>query len=77
MRMRVEVAPDFPEEEIDVMGGGDVAIRLASFRADLDALIARARAGSMLRSGLHLVWWDCPTWANLHCSTGWPARSER
>ncbi len=55
MRMRVEAALDFPEEEIDVMGGGDVAIRLASFRADLDALIARARAGSMLRSGLHLV----------------------
>lgn len=55
MRMRVEAALDFPEEEIDVMLGGDVAIRLASFRADLDALIARARAGSMLRSGLHLV----------------------
>lgn len=55
LRMRVEVALDFPEEEIDVMREGDVAARLAALCRDLDALIARARAGSMLRSGLHLV----------------------
>lgn len=55
LRMRVESALDFPEEEIDVMGEGDVAGRLAELRADLGSLHGRARAGSMLRSGLHLV----------------------
>ncbi len=55
LRMRVEAALDFPEEEIDVMGEGDVARRLVAWRADLGALLGRARAGSMLRSGLHLV----------------------
>lgn len=55
LRMRVEAALDFPDEEIDVMAEGDVAARLSGIRADLDALLARARAGSMLRSGLHLV----------------------
>ncbi len=55
LRMRVEAALDFPEEEIDVMREGDVAARLAALLADLASLIARARAGSRLRSGLHLV----------------------
>lgn len=55
LRMRVEAALDFPEEEIDILREGDVAARLGALRAELAALIARARAGSMLRSGLHVV----------------------
>lgn len=55
LRMRVEAALDFPEEEIDILREGDVAARLGALRAELTALIARARAGSMLRSGLHVV----------------------
>jgi len=48
-------ALDFPEEEIDVLREGDVAARLEALRSDLGALIDRARAGSMLRSGLRVV----------------------
>ena len=55
LRMRVEAALDFPEEEIDGMRDGEVAQRLGVLDADLGALLDRARAGSMLRSGLHLV----------------------
>jgi tRNA modification GTPase len=55
LRMRVEAALDFPEEEIDVLREGDVAARLEALRSDLGALINRARAGSMLRSGLRVV----------------------
>ncbi len=55
LRMRVEAALDFPEEEIDILREGEVGARLAALRAALDALIARARAGSRLRSGLHVV----------------------
>lgn len=55
LRMRIEAALDFPEEEIDILREGDVAARLGAFRAELEALIARARAGSRLRSGLHVV----------------------
>ncbi len=55
LRMRVESALDFPEEEIDVMGDGEVSQHLVALAADLGALLDRARAGSMLRSGLHLV----------------------
>jgi tRNA modification GTPase len=55
LRMRVEAALDFPEEEIDGMRDGEVAQHLGVLDADLGALLDRARAGSMLRSGLHLV----------------------
>lgn len=55
LRMRVEAALDFPEEEIDILREGDVAAQLGALRGELAALIARARAGSMLRSGLHVV----------------------
>lgn len=55
LRMRVEAALDFPEEEIDVLREGDVAARLGVLVNDLGALVSRARAGSMLRSGLCVV----------------------
>lgn len=55
LRMLVEATLDFPEEEIDVLRDTDAAQRLAAINADLSALLARARAGSLLRSGLHVV----------------------
>jgi tRNA modification GTPase len=55
LRMLVEATLDFPEEEIDVLRDTDAAQRLADFQSDLSALLARARAGSLLRSGLHVV----------------------
>ena len=55
LRMLVEATLDFPEEEIDVQRDTDTAQRLANFRADLASLMERARAGRLLRSGLHVV----------------------
>lgn len=55
LRMMVEATLDFPEEEIDVLQDTDAARRLSDFRADLATLLTRARAGRLLRSGLHVV----------------------
>lgn len=55
LRILVEATLDFPEEEIDVLRDTDAEERLSSFRTDLDALLDRARAGRLLRAGLHVV----------------------
>lgn len=55
LRMLVEAALDFPEEEIDVLRDAAVAERLAAIRGDLARLLDRARAGSALRAGVHVV----------------------
>jgi tRNA modification GTPase len=55
LRMLVEATLDFPEEEIDVIRDTDAAERLARFQAALDELRARARQGSVLRKGIHVV----------------------
>lgn len=55
LRLLVEATLDFPDEEIDVIRDTDAAARLASLRADLAALRTRARQGSLLRTGLHVV----------------------
>jgi tRNA modification GTPase len=55
LRMLVEATLDFPEEEIDILRDTDAAERLSAIRADLAALLERARAGRLLRSGLHVV----------------------
>ena len=55
LRMLVEATLDFPDEEVDVLRDTDAAQRLSGICADLSSLLARARAGSMLRSGMHVV----------------------
>ncbi len=55
LRMLVEATLDFPEEEIDVLRDTDAAARLDKLRTELNALRGRAKAGSLLRSGLHVV----------------------
>lgn len=55
LRAYVEASIDFPEEEVDFLGEGDVAGRLAGIREDFDALDAAARQGSLLREGLTVV----------------------
>ncbi|MBV2265236.1 MAG: tRNA uridine-5-carboxymethylaminomethyl(34) synthesis GTPase MnmE [Thauera sp.] len=55
LRMLVEATLDFPEEEIDPLVDTDAVPRLERLRADLAALRARARQGSLLRSGLTVV----------------------
>ncbi|HEY0877622.1 MAG TPA: GTPase, partial [Zeimonas sp.] len=55
LRTLVEATLDFPEEEIDFLEASDARGRLAVLRADLDALLAQARRGALLREGLNVV----------------------
>lgn len=55
LRMLVEATLDFPEEEIDFLEKYQARPTLAALTADLDALIAQARQGVILREGLHVV----------------------
>jgi tRNA modification GTPase len=55
LRMLVEATLDFPEEEIDFLEHSDARGRLAAVRTALDALLADARQGALLREGLHVV----------------------
>ncbi len=55
LRMLVEATLDFPEEEIDFLERSDARGRLAGVREALDALMAQARQGALLREGLHVV----------------------
>lgn len=55
LRLYVEAAIDFPEEEIDFLGDGKIATMLANAQQDLDAIRASASQGVMLREGLSVV----------------------
>ena len=55
LRMLLEATLDFPEEEVDILRDTDAAQRLSVLRADLASLLARARAGRLLRAGLQVV----------------------
>jgi tRNA modification GTPase len=55
LRSLIEATLDFPDEEIDPLADTDIVPRLAQLRADLASLRARAREGSVLRSGLTVV----------------------
>ena len=58
LRMLIEATLDFPDEEIDaaeILRVSNAANRLAQLRADLAEIFARAKQGSLLRSGLAVV----------------------
>jgi tRNA modification GTPase len=55
LRSLIEATLDFPDEEIDPLTDTDIVPRLTRLRADLATLRARAREGSVLRSGLTVV----------------------
>ncbi|MCL2309751.1 MAG: tRNA uridine-5-carboxymethylaminomethyl(34) synthesis GTPase MnmE [Proteobacteria bacterium] len=54
-RMHVEASLDFPEEEFDGVLDPEVADHVAVLTENIDALLARARAGALLREGLTIV----------------------
>ncbi|HRA38100.1 MAG TPA: tRNA uridine-5-carboxymethylaminomethyl(34) synthesis GTPase MnmE [Pseudomonadota bacterium] len=55
VRIWVEAAIDFPEEEIDFLADARLREELDGVRAALDALLHEARQGQRLRDGLHVV----------------------
>lgn len=55
LRIYVEAAIDFPEEEIDFLSEGKVSADLHRIREQLGATEASARTGRLLRDGLNLV----------------------
>ena len=55
LRMYVEAAIDFPDEEIDFLSDGKVAGDLAAIIASLAKVKADARQGSLLREGMQVV----------------------
>ncbi|OWT63639.1 tRNA uridine-5-carboxymethylaminomethyl(34) synthesis GTPase MnmE [Candidimonas nitroreducens] len=55
LRMLVEATLDFPEEEIDFLEKYQARPALQHIQDDLRALIALARQGMILRTGLHVV----------------------
>ena len=55
LRMYVEAAIDFPEEEIDFLADGEVTGRLESLESDFNRLRAEMRRGRLLRDGLRVV----------------------
>lgn len=55
LRMLVEATLDFPEEEIDFLEKYQAHAALQDIQSDLNALMAQARQGMILREGLHVV----------------------
>ncbi|MFT4799229.1 MAG: tRNA modification GTPase [Candidatus Azotimanducaceae bacterium] len=55
LRVFIEAAIDFPEEEIDFIGESDVFERLESIEQSISQLLLSARRGRTLRDGLKLV----------------------
>ncbi|XKE45553.1 tRNA uridine-5-carboxymethylaminomethyl(34) synthesis GTPase MnmE [Halomonas organivorans] len=55
LRMYVEAAIDFPEEEIDFLADGHVAARLGEVNAELAEVRAAAAQGALMREGMNVV----------------------
>jgi tRNA modification GTPase len=55
LRVYVEAAIDFPEEEIDFIAEGEVDRKLEDLVQQLDRVCAAAKQGSLLRDGMKLV----------------------
>ncbi len=55
LRIYVEAALDFPEEEVDFLGEGRVATSLLELKAALATLITQARRGALLSRGAQIV----------------------
>lgn len=55
LRVWIEAAIDFPEDEIDFLAAPQLVADLAALRARLDALLVAARRGVRLADGLHVV----------------------
>lgn len=55
LRMYVEAAIDFPDEEIDFLSDGKIAAQLENLEMQLNSVIANAKQGALLREGMRVV----------------------
>ncbi|MEX0445688.1 tRNA uridine-5-carboxymethylaminomethyl(34) synthesis GTPase MnmE [Xenorhabdus sp. SGI246] len=55
LRIYVEAAIDFPDEEIDFLSDGKIEARLDEVIAELEQVRSQARQGSLLREGMNVV----------------------
>ncbi|HHL19113.1 MAG TPA: tRNA uridine-5-carboxymethylaminomethyl(34) synthesis GTPase MnmE, partial [Thiothrix sp.] len=55
LRMYVEAALDFPDEEVDFLAEKAVLEKLQTIQQQLKTLAKNAKQGSLLRDGMHLV----------------------
>jgi len=55
LRMYVEAAIDFPEEEIDFLSDGHVTKSLENILSEMDTIFASAQQGVLLRDGMRVV----------------------
>ncbi|MGH8745130.1 MAG: tRNA uridine-5-carboxymethylaminomethyl(34) synthesis GTPase MnmE, partial [Burkholderiales bacterium] len=55
LRALTEAALDFPQEEVDELHLDDARARLTRICSSLDEVLARSERGSLLRSGIHVV----------------------
>lgn len=55
LRVYVEAALDFPDEEIDFLADVEVTQRLDNIKQQLSDIFAKAQQGSLLRDGMQLV----------------------
>ena len=55
LRIFVEAAIDFPEEEVDFLSDGKIAAQLAKILADLQGIQKTAKQGTLLREGMTVV----------------------
>jgi tRNA modification GTPase len=55
LRVYVEAAIDFPDEDVDFLAEDSVKNRLNAIQENLDGLLRQARQGVSLQEGLHLV----------------------
>ncbi|MCB1724465.1 MAG: tRNA uridine-5-carboxymethylaminomethyl(34) synthesis GTPase MnmE [Chromatiaceae bacterium] len=55
LRVHVEAAIDFPEEEIDFLADDTIGVRLNAVIDDFDEVLRHARTGRVLRDGMTLV----------------------
>ena len=55
LRIYIEAALDFPEEEIDFLREGDIAARLQGWGERLRTLLAQSTQGRLMNDGINLV----------------------
>jgi len=55
LRSFIEASIDFPDEEIDLLGTPEIAVRLAGLRETVAATLTHSHRGAVLRNGVKLV----------------------